>query len=67
MKNKILAPNSRHLTVSVKLDRDELAALQRLMDVERLPASQVLRRLIWTAVAVNEIEPSTSRKDAEAA
>jgi len=39
----------RRFTVATKLNREELQALQRLTEQERLPAAQILRRLIWRA------------------
>ena len=42
-------PDYRRFTVAVKLNRAELAALDRVSDTERLPRAQVVRRLIWQA------------------
>ena len=43
------APDYRRYTVAVKLNREEREALRRLVVAERLPAAQVVRRLIWQA------------------
>lgn len=40
-------PDPRRFTVAVKLNRAELAALDRVGSIEHLPRSQVVRRLIW--------------------
>lgn len=42
-------PDYRRFTVAVKLNGEELEALKRLTEAERLPAAQVVRRLIWSA------------------
>ena len=42
-------PDYRRFTVAVKLNGEELDALRRLTYAERLPAAQVVRRLIWDA------------------
>jgi len=42
-------PDYRRYTVAVKLNREEREALRRLVVAERLPAAQVVRRLIWQA------------------
>jgi hypothetical protein len=45
----IQVPDYRRFSVVVKLNREELDALKRLTEAERLPAAQVVRRLIWNA------------------
>jgi len=47
MTNKTKTPDYRRFVVQTKLNRAELEALHRLSDAERLPAAQVMRRLIW--------------------
>jgi hypothetical protein len=42
-------PDYRRFTVAVKLNREEREALRCLVETERLPAAQVVRRLIWNA------------------
>ncbi len=41
--------SDRRFVVTVKLNSAERAALERLADLEHLPMSQVVRRLIWQA------------------
>lgn len=37
----------RRYVVATKLNREELDALTRLANAERLPIAQIMRRLIW--------------------
>jgi hypothetical protein len=47
MADKTKTPDYRRFVVQTKLNSAELEALHRLSDAERLPAAQVVRRLIW--------------------
>ena len=47
-------PDYRRFTFAVKLNREERDALRALSRAERLPMSQVVRRLIWKAAKATE-------------
>ncbi len=44
-----MEPSDRRFTLAVKLSAEEREALRKLVRAERLPAAQVVRRLIWHA------------------
>jgi len=48
---------SRRYTVAAKLNREERDALRQLVQSERLPAAQIVRRLIWKAAEAQKQQP----------
>jgi len=53
----------RRFVVTTKLDNEELAALRRLAQNERLPVAQVMRRLIWREAQTLQPMPATPARE----